>query len=49
MSDELKSINDDRDLMEKTVVEANLAKEKRGDFGTSMLANYLPFLILQKG
>jgi hypothetical protein len=40
MSDELKSINDDRDLMEKTVVEANLAKEERGDFGSNMLANF---------
>jgi len=40
MSDELKSINDDRDLMEKTVVEANLAKEERGDVASNMLANF---------
>ena len=38
--DESKTINDDRDLMEKTIAESRVAKEERGDIGSNLLANF---------
>lgn len=38
--DESKIINDDRDLMEKTIAESRVAKEERGDIGSNLLANF---------